>query len=226
VHPELEQALAVSFWSKLPRAPVEALLAEGARAEATEGQIVTAAEGKGTVAIVLSGLFRMFAHAKSGRQVTTRYARQGDMLGLISALAQPWHLGRLQALSAGAAWVISNESLRRHALGDARIALALAEEMARTNYDMLEEFANTAFGTVRQRVARHLLDLVGEAPDGGGSLLAPISQQELANAVGTVREVVSRVLQAFRGEGLACVTQAGIEVLDATRLYEQSRITE
>jgi CRP/FNR family transcriptional regulator len=103
--------------------------------------------------------------------------------------------------------------------------MALAEESARSNYDTLDEFAEAAFGTVRQRVARHLLDLVVQGPD-DGPLLAPISQQELANAVGTAREVVSRVLQVFKTEGLVRPTQAGLEVLDATELYQQSQVMD
>lgn len=223
VDPDVERALAASFWSKLPREPVEAMLSEGMRADATAGLIVTEEQAHDQCALVLSGLFRMFARAKSGRQVTVAYAREGDTIGLISALAGPCRNG-MQAMTASSVWIFSGATLRRHALADARIAMALAEDNARANIEMLNELADTAFGTVRQRVARHLLDLVVEGPDHG--LLAPISQQELANAVGTVREVVSRVLTVLSKEGLVRVTQAGLEVLDATQLYEQSQVTD
>jgi len=223
VHPDVEKALAASFWSKLPRAPVEALLADGVLGEATAGQIVTEDQARDQVALVLSGLFRMFARAKSGRQVTVAYAREGDTIGLVSALAGPCHNG-MQAMSASSVWIFSAETLRRSARANPEIAMALAEENARANMEMLNELADTAFGTVRQRLARHLLDLVVEGPDHG--LLAPVSQQELANAVGTVREVVSRVLSVLSKEGLVRNTQAGLEVLDATRLWEQSQITD
>jgi len=223
VHPEVEQALAASFLSKLPRAVVESLLAQGVRMASTSGLIVTEDQAHDNVALVLSGLFRMFARAKSGRQCTVAYAREGDMIGLISALAGPCRNG-MQSMSAGAVLVISGQALRDHARTHPEIAMALAEESARQSIEMLNELADTAFGTVRQRVARHLLDLVVEGPDHG--LLAPVSQQELANAVGTVREVVSRVLSVLSKEGLVRTTQAGLEVLDASQLYEQSQVTD
>jgi CRP/FNR family transcriptional regulator, cyclic AMP receptor protein len=224
VHPALEQALAASFWKKLPREPVEALFAEGKLAEVPAGLLISEDQARGQVALVLSGLFRLFARAKTGRQVTVSYAREGDMIGVTSALAGPCPMG-MQSLSVGSLWVLSADALKRHALADARLAWAVAEDSARSNFDILGELADTTFGTVRQRVARHLLDLVVESPD-NGLLVAPISQQELANAVGTAREVVSRVLGVLRSEGLVRATQAGLEVLDATQLYEQSQITD
>src|ERR1041384_6910578 len=119
------------------------------------------------------------------------------MIGLTSLRAGPCQMG-VQAISAGALLGLPGETLRQHALSDARIAWALAEGGAQRTHELAEEVAGNTFGTVRQRVARHLLDLVTEAK--GDRLVAPISQQELANHVGTVREVVSRVLQTLKGE--------------------------
>jgi CRP/FNR family transcriptional regulator len=224
VNPAIEQALNASCWAKCPRPQVEAMFAEGFLAEASAGLIFSKEQGEGRVALVLSGLFRMFARAKNGRQMTVAYAREGDMIGLIAALAGPCTNG-MQALTTGTLWVMSADNLKRHAFAHPELASALCAATARYNHDMLEEFADTAFGTVRQRVARHLLDLVVEGTD-DGPLLAPISQQELANAVGTVREVVSRVLTSFKSEGLVRATPSGLEVLDATQLYEQSQVSD
>jgi CRP/FNR family cyclic AMP-dependent transcriptional regulator len=223
VNDAVERALASSFWSKVPRALIEPLFAEGQIVPVKAGLMMTGSDTN-LIALVLGGFFRMFVRSKSGRQVTVSYAREGDTLGITSALGGPCTMG-LQALSDGAAWAFTSDVLQRHCLADARLAWAVACESARRTHEMAEELADNAFGTVRQRVARHLLDLVIEGPDNGG-LLAPISQQDLANAVGTVREVVSRVLVAFKTENVLRTTSAGIEVLDATRLYEQSQIAE
>jgi len=168
---------------------------------------------------------RIFAKAKSGRQLTVSYAREGDTIGLTSALSGLCQTG-LQAMSAAKLWVLDGEAIRACALEDARLGLALAEEASRRTYDVVEELAENVFGTVKQRVARHLLDLVIPDPSVGGGLVAQISQQELANAVGTVREVISRVLHQFRNEGVVRATQGGVEVLDATRLYDQSQVMD
>jgi CRP/FNR family transcriptional regulator len=86
-------------------------------------------------------------------------------------------------------------------------------------YEVLEAFAGSAFGTVRQRVARHLLDLA-TARESGAMLLAPVSQQGLADAVGTAREVVARTLHDLRLAGLVETERNGIRLLDPDRLSD------
>ena len=56
------------------------------------------------------------------------------------------------------------------------------------------------FGSVTQRLARLLLDASRQA--GADEFDLPLTHQELASRLGTVREVVSRNLARFRGEGL------------------------
>jgi CRP/FNR family transcriptional regulator len=67
---------------------------------------------------------------------------------------------------------------------------------------VVEELASM---TVRQRLASHLLELA--VRDGGGNLFVEIDQEALAEAVCSVREVVSRALSSLRDDGL--ITKAG-----------------
>jgi CRP/FNR family transcriptional regulator, cyclic AMP receptor protein len=52
--------------------------------------------------------------------------------------------------------------------------------------------------------------------------VARVSQQELADAVGSVREVVARVLREFRLAGLVATAPDSVVILDAARLYGES----
>jgi len=49
-------------------------------------------------------------------------------------------------------------------------------------------------------------------------LLAPITQNELANAAGSVREVTVRELRALKDEGLVTPRRGGIALNDPDRL--------
>jgi CRP/FNR family transcriptional regulator len=86
---------------------------------------------------------------------------------------------------------------------------------------VLEELSGDVFGSVRQRVARHLLDLA-DRREATASLVARASQQELADAVGSVREVVARVLGELRRQGLIEPGPGGIRLLDAQGLFTQT----
>jgi len=70
-----------------------------------------------------------------------------------------------------------------------------------------------AFWPVRRRLARHLLDLAANEQR-GQMLLVRASHQELADHVGTVREVVARTLTAFRSAGFIGSNPEGIRLLD------------
>ena len=110
---------------------------------------------------------------------------------------------------------------KRAARDDSAIAWAFAEEAVHRLYDVLEELAGNAFATVRQRVARHLLDLAAARPAAAGRVTALVSQQDLANSVGSVREVVARVLAELRAEGLVLTSPGRVEILDPVRLSRQ-----
>ena len=69
---------------------------------------------------------------------------------------------------------------RQHA---AAVAFA---EFERHHVHFLEELAGNTFGSMRQRVVRHLLDLAAGPTGQRQPLIARISQQELADAVGSV----------------------------------------
>jgi CRP/FNR family transcriptional regulator len=78
---------------------------------------------------------------------------------------------------------------------------------------------------VTQRVASHLLDLATMPQRPEAPLVSEVSQQELADAVGSVREVVARALRDLRAAGTVATSTDRIEILDPVRLHEQSLVS-
>ena len=83
--------------------------------------------------------------------------------------------------------------------------------------DAIEELGLLTFGSVRQRIARHLLDLAAEQQH-AGPLVAAVTQQQLADAAGTVREVVARALKQLHQAGVTAGAEEGVIILDPARL--------
>jgi CRP-like cAMP-binding protein len=75
------------------------------------------------------------------------------------------------------------------------------------------------FGSVTQRLARLLLDTAQTA--GSEEFDLPLTHQELASRLGTVREVVSRNLARFRAEGLIRVQGHQLKILDRPGLERE-----
>ena len=167
--------------------------------------------------LVLHGLVRMYMRSPAGREITVRYVRTGELTGLSSVFSGGSPLN-FQALTDTRALHLRPDVIDSSARADARIAYAFAALSSRSLVEFQREIGRQAFLSVRQRVARHLLDLA--TPAGGGAA-ARITQQELADAVGSAREVVARTLQGLRGDGLIRTSPGGIVLVDPEALLAE-----
>ena len=128
-----------------------------------------------------------------------------------------WQRRRHDALAPSTAWMVDPQTFTRIARTDVEIAWVLAEECAARTAALVNEIAGSAFATVRQRIAHHLMAMARSQPE-PPYLLAPITQNELANAAGSVREVAVRELRALKDEGLVTPRRGGIALNDPDRL--------
>jgi CRP/FNR family cyclic AMP-dependent transcriptional regulator len=218
---DVAEAMARSFLGKLPPELVDELLAEGERTDYPAGTTIYREGEAPRAVLVIEGLLRVYMTSAEGRQVTVRYARDADVLGVAVLVGGPVNVA-VQALAPCSLFRINARILTQAARQDARVAWAVAEELNRRLYDTLQQTAINAFGSVRQRVAAHLLDLASAQQRPEGRLVARVSQQELADAVGSVREVVARVLREFRLAGLVATAPDSVVIFDAARLYGES----
>jgi CRP/FNR family transcriptional regulator, cyclic AMP receptor protein len=220
--PQVADAMQRSFLGKLPRELVDRLRAEGERTDYPAGSVIYRDGAPPRAVLVVDGLLRVYMTSAEGRQVTVRYARDADVLGIAVLVGGPVNVS-VQAVAPSSLFRIDGRTLMAAARQDARVAWAVAEELNQRLYDTLQQTAINAFGSVRQRVAAHLLDLGSAQQRPQGRLVARVSQQELADAVGSVREVVARVLRDLRLAGIVATAPDSVVVLDAPRLQRQSR---
>jgi CRP/FNR family transcriptional regulator len=220
--PLVEAAVAQSFLRGLPGDLVDQLLATGSCVDVPAGTTVYRPGDDPMAVLVVHGLLRVYMSSPEGRHVTVRYTRAGDVLGIPVLVGGPVFVG-VSSLADSRLFRIDAPLLIRAARREAAVAWALAEEVNRRLYENLRQTAVNAFGTVRQRVAVHLLDLAAGRQLPGAEPVARTSQQELADAVGSVREVVARVLRDFRSAGLVATTADGIRILDPAALHEECR---
>jgi CRP/FNR family cyclic AMP-dependent transcriptional regulator len=212
------RAVQSSFLAGLPPGIADQLLANALFIDVPAGGIVYRDDDAPRCGLVVNGLIRVYFTSLEGRQLTVRYARSGAMLGAPTAIGGPAAVG-VQAVTDSALLMFSPVALRALASEDVRVAWPLAQEVTRLLYGVLDAFAGNAFGSLRQRVARHLLDLATTRQT-TAVLVAEVNQQALADAVGSAREVVSRTLHDFRSVGLIGDSRGGIVLLDANRLEE------
>lgn len=176
----------------------ERLVREGRMLDVPAGTIIHREGDAPSASVLVTGLVRSFRSASDGREVTLRYARPGYALGLSTVPAGTFGAS-VQALTPCSLLALPMPVLEELAASHAAVASAIARWTAQ----LLGETADRLvfmWRPLHERVALALLDLARIDPD--GHLIAGVSQQELANATGAVRESVARVLRELRAEGV------------------------
>ncbi|HLX34470.1 MAG TPA: Crp/Fnr family transcriptional regulator [Candidatus Limnocylindrales bacterium] len=173
-------------------------------------------DGRPHVGILLEGMARAYLGASDGRQFTIRYARPGAMIGTRSLVSGDHAPVRVQALTRCKVIEINRNAFLKLADTEANVAAIFIDELSERIRDLYDTVADTAFASLRQQVARHLLLLAQVQRDGLDA--AEITQQQLADAVGSTREVVARTLRSLRAEGLVQTGTRRIVLLDRDRL--------
>jgi CRP/FNR family transcriptional regulator, cyclic AMP receptor protein len=224
-------ALSRSHLRDLPGEVVDELMEGAGRVRIAAGS-VTHREGEDAphLELVIAGVVRVFVTAPDGRTMTIRYCRPGALIGAVSLFATGFAMpATTQALVDAELLRLSPTAARRAAAHDVRVAQAFLSELSERVLSFIWEIPGSAFATVRQRVARHLLDMASErVPEPASThrsrseLTVRVSQRELAEAVGTAREVVVRVLRELRQDGVVRTGRDQIVIADPDRLIQES----
>lgn len=220
---QVDSALEVSHLGSLPK-DTKAQLVSSAHLLSIPAGSTLHREGDEAahLELVVSGLLRVYVTALDGRTLTVRYCRRGSILGAISLFAPSFSMpASVQAITDAEILAMAAPWVRQAAEEDVAVARVLIDELSDRVMSFIAEIPGTAFGSVKQRVARHLLDLAS-ATQAGPELIVTISQQELADAVGSVREVVVRALRELREEGSVDTGHDGITLLDPQQLSSEA----
>ena len=215
-----ETAIRQSALAKLPPALLKTLTREAIPVNLPAGTTLYYEEDEPRCGLVISGLIRVYMTSPDGRQITVRYVRAGGLLGIAALVGGPAPVS-VQILTDAALLMLNVRTLQFSGQTEPKVGWLLAQEVTRRLYDTLEALAGNAFGSLQQRVARHLLDLAASHQQGQG-LLVRLTQQELADAVGSVRPAVARILRDLRLEGIISTSSDGILILKPDELHAKT----
>lgn len=218
----IQRAISLSRLARLPADVTESLVADAVLLEVPAGGVPIRQGHEPTAGLIVSGLVRAFHTAADGRQITIRYARVGELLAVMSLYVERGGALGVEALTGSRILMLRPATARAVAERDARVANLFAEEISIRLLRVVDELAGNTFGSMRQRVVRHLLDLAAGPTGQRSPLVARVTQQDLADAVGSVREVVVRLLRDLREEGLVQTRRDEIELLDPDRLHAET----
>ncbi len=173
------------------------------------------------VGVMADGLARTSIQSPQGRTATVLFHRRGDLLG-VASLFQPMPADVVAVEPTTVIW-LDGAALARMARCSADLGWQLASAVSEWGVHLSAAAEEFAFKSVQGRITTHLLLLASPQACGGGASVAHVTQQELADSIGSVREVVARALATYERLGILAVSRRKITVLDDQALLRLSR---
>lgn len=170
----------------------------------------------GCMYLIRSGKVRIYLPSLDGREITLRVYGEGEVFGELSLLDGGPRTASAETVEPVQAYLLFRDdflNLLRDHFGLVQHVLGLLVERLRytTNYTQ-----QLAFMSVPSRIAAVLLQLASEHD----ASLIKITQQDLANYVGTTREWVNRALKEFVNRGWVTLQRGGLTILDRNALKQ------
>lgn len=182
--------------------------------------VATAGDTAERVGVVVAGRARIFHLAADGREITFEVADRGEAIGAIAALAGARYPANIEAATAlSVAWVPA-EAVFDLLAAQPEVARSMVTDLA-TRVADFTTVAVTLSASVPSRLAAYLFQRslsVGKAVPDGLLVDLGMSKTELASALGTVPETLSRALAKLRDDGLIDVRSRDVIVHDVGAL--------
>jgi len=174
--------------------------------------------------IVKKGKVRVYRIMPNGKQLTLDIHDKGTILGDMRLLGQDRvPEAYAETLDEAVICTITPDELRRLIERHPIIGVNIITFLSRRLQEAERELEAMAYQRVGQRLARKLIDLAqrfGVETVRGTLIQARLTQQELAEMIGTTRETLAHTLSDFRRRELLDTTHHQVVIRDAERLAE------
>lgn len=182
---------------------------------ANAGEILLHIGQTNRVGLVIHGLLKTVVPFPDGQSPTIRYMQRGNVFGL-SSLFHATSI-RIEVVERASVIELDGSVLTELAKEMPEVAWFVARELAFETTRLPSVIEEFGFASMRERVAAHLVRLAG-CHQKQGRRAINVTQEGLADCVGTSREVVARCLRSFRKEGLVAAARGVIYILDESGL--------
>jgi CRP-like cAMP-binding protein len=180
--------------------------------------------------IIKKGKVRVYRVTPDGKQLTLDIYEKATILGDMRLLGQDRVAeAYAETIDAAVICTITPDELRRLVERHPIIGVNIITFLSRRLQEAERELEAMAYQRVGQRLARKLLDLgqrFGVETVRGTLIQARLTQQELAEMIGTTRETLAHTLSDFRRRDLLDTAHHQVVIRDAERLAEVAHDSE
>lgn len=208
--------------SSLSRSEFQSLAAHTVRKHFKNGELLFSEdEPCHGLHIIASGKVRIFKTSVNGREQVLAINQPGESVAELPVFDGGHYPASASAIEDVEIAFISRNDFHAFCMEHPEVALKMLAAVGARLRRLVGIIEELSFTTIRQRLIALLLRLAesdGKQTPRGIEFQLPVSHQELASQLGTVRELVSRNLMRLQAEGLLDVDARQIVVKDKAGL--------
>ena len=166
------------------------------------------------VFVLCMGKAKLSTSSREGKTIITKIAEAGDLLGLNATISNVPYEVTAEMLEPGQANFIPREPLILMMREFPEVALRIAQQLSRNYFAAHEEVRTLGLATSSERFAKLLLQWsIKTTQDNGSSQIKlTLTQEEIAEVIGTTRETVARLFADFKRKQLLQVQGATLVI--------------
>jgi CRP/FNR family transcriptional regulator, cyclic AMP receptor protein len=162
---------------------------------------------------IQKGKVRLTVVSKSGKEATVGILSEGEFFGEGSIAGQALRMGSATAMTDCELLRIDKKAMMLALHGEHRFSDLFVEYLLARNIRYEEDLVDQLFNSSEKRLARILLLLAHFGKEGVPEIVIPkISQETLADMIGTTRSRVSFFMNRFRKLGFVDYDGSGLQV--------------
>jgi CRP-like cAMP-binding protein len=208
----------VGFMELLGTSDRDLILRRSKRASYRAGFVAHGGEGAPQLALFVErGLVRIFVQSDDGMQASVAYFHPGDIYATLDMLGPPTP-AHVQAVVDSTVLLIDTAHLNHLATSSLAISQAAIQALGTELSHLVRIITVRSLGSMTERLAFDLLERASESQLREGQLTCQVTHEQLADSIGSAREVVTRILGDLRRSGVVATSPGRIRVLNAPRL--------
>ena len=179
--------------------------------------------------VVESGHIRIFKSSSGGREQVLSIDGPGSSVAELPVFDGGTYPASVTAIEDATLLFVSKQDFQALCLAHPQVALKVLRVVGARLRRLVGIIEELSFTTVRHRLASFLLRLArteGRRTPEGVEVTLPVSNQELASQIGTVRELVSRNLSRFQSEGMLKIDGRNVIIQNLKALEAERHSSE
>ncbi len=167
---------------------------------------------------LVKGKIKGFKVHEDGKEYITDLFSEGDFIGYPALIEEKNYDDSTMILEEAEIMQIPKEDFLQMIYGDISIAAKFIRIITQNVKEKEERLMNLAYGSLRKRVAKALIEIHGKFSTGGENKPIEISREDIARYIGTATESLIRTLSDFKAEKLIEIREGKISIWDVEKL--------